>query len=89
MRDTPNDTPFEAWSFAGEHGNDRITDFNVNEDRLLLDGIGSLSDLSITQVGADTRITYDWFEGSITLAGVNMNDLMTNAENAIQLAPYF
>ena len=74
-------------SIVGEHGGDVILDFNINQDRLQIEGLnafffdGSLSDLNVTQVGANTVITYDLWEGSITLNGVNMNDLLANAEN--------
>jgi Ca2+-binding RTX toxin-like protein len=74
---------FDAWAIFGEHGADRITDFNVTQDRLRLDGPGSINDLEIAQVGANTVITYDWFEGSITLVGVDMNNLLANAQTAI------
>jgi Ca2+-binding RTX toxin-like protein len=74
---------FEVWSVFGEHGADTIQDFNVNEDRLLLDGLSSVSDLTVSQVGANTLITYDWWEGSITLNNVNANDLLAHAQTAI------
>jgi Ca2+-binding RTX toxin-like protein len=81
---------FDVTSVFGEHGGDVIMDFNINEDRLQIEGLltpfsflgdGTIDDLEITQVGANTVITYDLWEGSITLNNVNMNDLLANAEN--------
>ena len=76
---------FEVTTLFGDHGADVITDFNVTQDHLQIEGLnaylfdGSIDDLGITQVGANTRITYDLWEGSITLNNVNMNDLLANA----------
>ena len=75
-------------SVIGEHGNDTVADFNVNQDHLQIEGLrgfvfgnGTIDDLAINQVGNNTVITYDNWEGSITLTGVNANTLLANAAN--------
>jgi Ca2+-binding RTX toxin-like protein len=57
-------------------GCDTISDFTVGVDHLEFSGIDSLWDLSFTQVGADTVIGYVGGEGSITLTGVNTDELL-------------
>jgi hypothetical protein len=57
-------------------GYDTITDFVVGVDHLQLSGIDTLWDLSFTQVGADTIITYAQADGAITLIGVDPNNLL-------------
>jgi Ca2+-binding RTX toxin-like protein len=71
---------FDAFDFNGEHGNDVIMDFSVGQDTLHFDGVSGLSELNFTQAGAHTVITYDWFDGSITLVGVNANVLLAQGD---------
>lgn len=78
----------EVFKFVGEDfGNVTITDFLAgvggNADRLdfsAFDGVTALDDLNIAWDGTDTTITSDAFEGTITVAGV---DLSTDAFNFI------
>jgi Ca2+-binding RTX toxin-like protein len=75
---------FDVTSLAGEHGDDVILDFNVTQDQLQFQGLFlSLDTLILQQVGADTVITYDIWEGSLTLVGVDMDDLLANQQTAI------
>ena len=57
-------------------GYDTITDFVVGVDHLQFSGVNSIWDLNFTQSGADTIITYAQADGSITLTGVDVNNLL-------------
>lgn len=78
----------EVFKFVGEDfGNVDIANFLAgvggNADRLdfsAFDGVTALDDLNIAWDGTDTTITSDAFEGTITVAGV---DLSTDAFNFI------
>lgn len=72
-------------SFQGAfRGNDTITDFHVGEDRLAFVGNETMKNLHFTQHGADTVITLDNTPAtSITLLGVNANDLLNHASTDI------
>jgi Ca2+-binding RTX toxin-like protein len=75
---------FEVFSVFGEHGDDFILDFSVTQDQLQFQGAFlDINALEIDQVGANTVITYDIFEGSITLVGVDMDALLANQQTAI------
>jgi Ca2+-binding RTX toxin-like protein len=75
---------FEVFSLFGEHGDDFILDFSVTQDQLQFQGAFlDLNALEIDQVGANTVITYDLFEGSITLVGVDADALLANQQTAI------
>jgi Ca2+-binding RTX toxin-like protein len=68
--------PVDPTSAPISPGHDTIEYFEIGWDRLQFSGIDSLADLNLTQVGADTVITYAQCEGSITLLGVNAADLL-------------
>ena len=72
------------WQPGSQEGNDVIADFNVNTDHLEFSGSGvhGMNDLHFFQAGSGTIITYN--EGSeaasITLLGVDMNQLLAHAQ---------
>ena len=71
-------TGADVFFFADGHGNDTITDFDVDEDVLELSefGIDSFNDLSITVSGNDLVINLTEYDGGyITLQGVELADL--------------
>ena len=76
---TFGETDFDTFVFRPGHGNDRIGDFNPNEDRIDLSHFNSvtgLADLSIEQKGGHAVISVASHSGdSITLTGVNADDL--------------
>lgn len=69
-----------SWS-GGMSGQDVITDFTLGQDKLQFIGntVDDLGDLTFSQVGADTLMTYGSRGDSITLLNVDMNQLMANA----------
>ena len=71
-------TGADVFYFADGHGNDTITDFDVDEDVLELSefGIDSFDDLSITASDNDVVIDLTAYDGGyITLEGVALADL--------------
>jgi len=72
-------TDFDTFVFKPGHGNDRIGDFNLNEDRIDLSHFNSvtgLADLSIEQKGGNAVVSVGSQSGdSILLNGVNAADL--------------
>lgn len=62
--------------FQDQGGNDTITDWQDGVDRMVFisdSGVSSFADLTITQEGNDTLVTY--VEGSVLLEGVNVADI--------------
>jgi Ca2+-binding RTX toxin-like protein len=76
---------FTTTPYGPQAGVDVITDFHVGEDVLRFNnpysygGVDSLDDLAFSQVGNDTVISYGYMGDSITLAGVNLDQLMSHA----------
>ena len=64
---------------ASQSSTDVIADFHVGEDKLAFIGADSLSDLHISQAGANTIISFDNGQGHIMLDNVNVSDLMAHA----------
>ena len=62
-------TPFGSFG----PGHDRVTDFVVGSDQLRLQSYDSSDDITIGQLGADTVITFNHADGSVTLVGVDMS----------------
>jgi Ca2+-binding RTX toxin-like protein len=67
---------------ANLSGRDVIADFHMGEDRLAILGADSMSDLHISQSGANTIITFDNTAGAIMLDNVNAQDLIQHASTA-------
>jgi Ca2+-binding RTX toxin-like protein len=71
--------------YGSSSGADVIGDFQVGVDVLHFDRFGwqtaSMNDLTLSQVGSDTVITYGGMADSITLTGVNLSHLMANASH--------
>jgi len=64
----------DRYVFAEDHGDDSITDFNPDQDRIQLDIPGlSFDNLRIEALGEDTLI--DTGEGTILLQGVDAEDI--------------
>ncbi|CAN0321438.1 unnamed protein product, partial [Phaeothamnion confervicola] len=65
-----------AWPNGDTEGNDRILDFQDGVDHIHLRGsVDGMSEMTLTQVGGDTLITYDGIGGSLTLVGVNAGSI--------------
>lgn len=64
----------DVFRFAPGTGHDRITDFDLAEDRLAFGGGLTSADLAITQVGADTRVEAGDTQ-SVLLEGVTAAEL--------------
>ena len=64
----------------GDIGNDRLLDFEIGIDTLMMNLPGSpgMGGLNFAQVGNDTVITYDNAAGSLTLVGVSATDLLAS-----------
>jgi Ca2+-binding RTX toxin-like protein len=73
---------FRAFNSLANTGNDRVVDFVLGVDVLEINGVSGLAGLEMTQNGSDTIIKFDDAPGSITLTGVNMNQLVQNAQQA-------
>jgi Ca2+-binding RTX toxin-like protein len=71
---------FDVFDFEDGHGSDVIADFNVGQDTLYFEDLLGLQEMNFTQVGAHTLITYDWFDGSILLLGVDTNVLLAQGD---------
>lgn len=68
----------DIFVFSHGNGHETITDFNINEDRILIDSlpIASFQDLTISQgEGNSTIIDLGQTNGAITLNGVTPNQL--------------
>jgi Ca2+-binding RTX toxin-like protein len=70
---------FQAWTSWVTNGDDRVADFVLGVDTMRINGVTSVTALDLQQVGANTVITFDNAPGSITLLGVNMNQLLQHA----------
>jgi Ca2+-binding RTX toxin-like protein len=76
---------FAVRPYGMQSGVDTITDFQLGQDVLHFHnpywstGIDDVSDLAIAQVGNDTVISYGYYGDSITLIGVNAEQLLANA----------
>jgi Ca2+-binding RTX toxin-like protein len=71
----------QSWGGAAAlDGDDIVTDFQVGVDQLkfAVTGIDSVSDLSVSQVGNDTVISYGNNGSSITLQNVDAHNLMAH-----------
>jgi Ca2+-binding RTX toxin-like protein len=79
-----SDTFMFAVATYGGTSSDVITDFEVGVDVLHFDRFGwqaaSMNDLVLSQVGSDTVISYPYGQ-SLTLSGVNLNQLMASASH--------
>lgn len=83
---TESDTfMFSLSAFGNSNGVDVITDFEVGVDVLHFDKLAwqtaGMGDLTFSQVGSDTVIAFGSVGDSITLTGVNLNQLMLNASH--------
>jgi Ca2+-binding RTX toxin-like protein len=72
-------TGADTFVIDNTYGNDVILDFNVSQDSLQFD-ILSLAELEFTQIGGHTRITFDAYEGSIVLLGVDTDVLLAQGD---------
>ena len=61
----------DIFNFAAHHGNNIIVDFEDGIDAIGLDNGLSFEQLTISQIGNDTRISVDQF--SVTLQGVTQS----------------
>ena len=61
----------DVFVFGDNDGHDVITDFNEYEDRLLLKGVGSVDDISVSRMGGSTFIFYG--DTRIELEGVELS----------------
>jgi Ca2+-binding RTX toxin-like protein len=73
---------FSATNTLSNSGDDRVMDFAIGADVLHIAGVSAVGGLDITQSGVDTIIRFDNAPGSITLIGVNANQLLQNAGQA-------
>ena len=55
----------DMFVFKGTSGRDRITDFNAEEDHIVLNNTDGMDDLTFVQIGDDLRVDHD--NGSILL----------------------
>jgi serralysin len=73
---------FTTPSWGNANGADVITDFRVGEDVLHFhnptSAVASLADLALSQVGTDTVISYGTAGESVTLVGVDLEQLMSH-----------
>lgn len=62
-----------VFSAVANLGNDTIADFQDGIDMIAIAGSTSFGDLSITQIGADTLVS--WLSTSVTLTSINVSDV--------------
>ncbi len=74
----------DTFLFSVMGGADRISDFDLVEDRLILTGY-SFSELDFRQSGANTLISFG--DATLSLAGLDLADVLVFADLSIQYMP--
>ena len=70
----------DIFAVGASSGNDIVTDFHNNQDRIRFEGVAGVddfSDLVVTSVGGDVHITWGDGTNSITLEGTNIRHIDT------------